>query len=275
MNGNMSGNMSGKPIKAPNPGPTQALERGLAILKEIRSAEIPLTAPQISQRCNIPTATVIRLTATLISKGFLHCEAGPNIFSLGPQSHGLGRSFVSNLSICNVAWPTMQNLAQQYGVSVSLGVAVDHRMIYLQSCLDNELAPFHRDVGAQVHIVKTAMGRAYLWALPTRTRNSLLQTIQSQYAEDQEVIKEDSARMFAELDDVGFCSDFGLWRQGVLAVATPIILPGSEEILAIHAGGTRGRITADSLMKKIGPDLVTAAQQITQRMEQANISFWN
>ena len=168
----------------------------------------------------------------------------------------------------------MQNLAQQYGISVSLGAAVDHYMIYLQSCLDNELTRFHRDVGAQVHIAKSAMGRAYLWALPARTRNSMLQSILFHYLDDTDVIKEDTTRMFAELDNSGFCSDFGLWRQSVLAVATPIVIPGSDEVLAIHAGGTRGRIDGSVLMKEIGPDLVSVSQQITQGMEQANLSFW-
>src|SRR5690348_8096436 len=144
----------------------RSLARGLEVLRAFRPGESILGNRQIVSRTGLSKATVSRLTYTLTELGYLVYLPESEKYQLGSAILALGYAALSGLTICETARPRMQRLADAAGGSVALGNRDRLSMIYLQHCRSNSNVTLRMDIGTRVPIAQTAIGRAFLMALP-------------------------------------------------------------------------------------------------------------
>ena len=158
-----------------------ALERGISVLRCFSEDRPFLGHAEIARITGIPRPTVNRLVATLLSLGMLRPATSPaagDRFMLGPGVVSLARVFLANLDVRAAARPAMQTLAEQLGASVYLAVRDGMEMVLIEACRPrSSMLSARLDVGSRAPLPNSALGRAYLSAMPEAQRTQLIDSM--------------------------------------------------------------------------------------------------
>src|SRR5690606_26151457 len=120
----------------------------------------------LAERTSLSRATVSRLTYTLTTRGMLLYDKQLRRYRLGAAALSLSYPLLASISIRQLARPLMRQLADQVGGSVSIGMQERLHMVYLETSRGHEAIGFRPDIGAQLPMLSTAMGRAWLAQAP-------------------------------------------------------------------------------------------------------------
>src|SRR3954451_17089766 len=157
-----------------------ALSRGLDVLRAFHPNDGLLGNQEIAARTNLPKPTISRLTYTLTKLGYLTPVPRFEKYQLAPSAMALGYPALPNLVVRHVSEPSREELMREAGGAVAVGGRDRHSMIYFGQSR-NALLGVQLDVGSRVPIATTAMGRAYIWALPDDERAALLRELREHY----------------------------------------------------------------------------------------------
>lgn len=240
-----------------------ALARGLEILRAFRPGDGGLGNQELAERTGLPKPTISRLTYTLTSLGYLTYEETTGQYQLGAGVLALGYAFLANLDIRERARPLMQALANEVDAAVSLGTRDRLTMLYVETCRGTGALTLRLDVGSRIPIAETAMGRAFLAALPEDERAYLLDHLKRKNPDQFEKSKAGVDRAVADLDRQGFTLSLGEWHKDVNAVGVPVVLPDRSAIFALNLGGPAFLLTRDRLVEDLGPRLVRLAETLS------------
>jgi len=156
-----------------------ALARGLEVLACFRSGDKVLGNQEIAQRCRLPKSTVSRLTYTLTRLGYLIHVEDAGKYRLGTATLSLGSAMLVRLDVRQIARPLMQELADFAKAEVSLGTRDRFSMIYVENCRSSALLTLSLDVGSRIALATSAMGRAWLAAVPEEVRSPVLEQMRA------------------------------------------------------------------------------------------------
>lgn len=233
-----------------------ALARGLHVLRCFRATERYLGNQEFAERTGLPKPTISRLTHTLTGLGYLDYSPSFGKYSLGASVLSLSYPYLAGLDVRDVARPLMHELAEYAQGTVSLGARDSLNMIYLEISQGSQMFRMHMAVGSRVPHGTTAMGRAYLAALPEAQRIEVMEqyreiTPRKEWPKLRAGI-EQSVQDFAEY---GFCLSLGDWNPEVWAVGTPMVSSDASRILAFNVSGPIFNMTRTRLITDIGPRL--------------------
>ncbi|WP_211333069.1 IclR family transcriptional regulator [Pseudorhodoferax soli] len=218
----------------------QSLERGLQVLRAFRPGITSLSNAELAERTGFPRATVSRLAATLVSAGFLDHEAATGLYRLGAPFLGLGLAVRSGSAVLQAALPFMREVSEGQRINVGLALADDCDVVYLDSVRKSQLGIFrHIIAGTRLPMAETALGQAWLAGLAPAARKQMLSVLAQRYADRWGPIRREISGALAAIGRDGYCSRDH--RSGVMAVATPLALPGHP----LHALNISYRAPAD------------------------------
>lgn len=242
-----------------------ALARGLEILRAFRPSDGLLSNQEIAARTGIPKPTVSRLTYTLTRLGYLSYSGRLERYQLGTGVLALGYSSLASMGIRQVARPLMQEVANETGASVSLGSRDRLTMVYLENCHGGALT-LRLQVGSRIPMGTTAMGRAFLAALPDSERGYLLDHIRRKDEQAWPRIKQGIEQAKVDYQEKGYCVSVGEWQRDVNAVGVPLVLDDGSDVVAFNAGGPAFRLPREELDRHLGPRLVNLVRTIEARL---------
>src|ERR1700704_4443661 len=87
-----------------------AVERALSILEYLDSSRRGLNISEISRKLEIPKSSTHVIVVTLERMGYVQRRADSLNYHLGLKAYGLGRGMMKNISIAEVAMPTLRVL---------------------------------------------------------------------------------------------------------------------------------------------------------------------
>ncbi len=242
-----------------------ALARGLEVLRAFRPGDGFLGNQEIARRTGLPKPTVTRLTYTLTRLGYLSYSQRLERYCLGTGALALGYATLSTFGIRQIARPLMQELADQADASVSLGARERLSMIYLENCRGSGAVTLRLDVGSRIPIATTAMGRAFLVALPEGERNYLMDHIKRHAGDRWPQVRRGIERAMRQYRDTGFVKTVGTWERDVNAVGVPLVQSDNGNIYAFNCGGPSFVLSEERLDTELGPRL----KQLVQNVEAA------
>ena len=241
-----------------------ALARGLQVLRCFRASERYLGNQDFAARTGLPKPTISRLTHTLTRLGYLEYSPTLAKYSLGAAVLSLSYPYLSALDVRQVAQPLMQELADYAQATVSLGArdGKEH-MIFLEICQGSQMFRMHMAVGQRVPHGTTAMGRAYLAALPDPARAEIIE----QYREltpkkEWPAVRAGIEQAAADYAQYGFCFSLGEWNKEVWAVGTPMVSNDGAHVLAFNVSGPVFAMDRQRLITDIGPRLMTLRDRV-------------
>jgi DNA-binding IclR family transcriptional regulator len=243
-----------------------ALARGLEVLRAFEPQNGPLGNQEIAARTGLPKPTISRITHTLTELGYLEHLPRVAKYRIGLGVLALGQACLGAAALRTVARPHMQELATNANAAVTLGGRDRLSMIYLDVCRGSHTAAFMLEAGARVPIERTAIGYAYLWALPSAERQFLMSAIGECAGSQWPTIKRQLITAFKNLDRTGFCIAEGTYERSLNGIAVPLVLQNGNEIRALSCSGPAYLLTAKRLQDDVGPRLLTMAHIVQQEV---------
>jgi DNA-binding IclR family transcriptional regulator len=244
------------------PDTVSALERGVAVLRCFTETRRILTSTELSRLTGVPRPTVTRLASTLVTLGLLQQGPEGDRFMLGPGVVSLARVFLAGLDVRAAARPHMQQLAEATGGSVYLAVRDGLDMVLIEACRPRTTMLTPRlDVGSRAPIANSALGRAYLWALPADERQALIEAQRHARGSDWAALEPGMKRALAEADRVGYCISAGEFHREINSVSVPLVGPQGE-VMALNCGTAAYVYTEDHLREVIAPQLGAMARAL-------------
>ncbi|WP_428667034.1 IclR family transcriptional regulator [Reyranella sp.] len=238
--------------------PVQGLARGLSVLRAFQPGESALSNAEISARTGLTRPTVSRLTQTLTALGYLAYVPRLGRYTLGAAIASLCHSLLSGMPYRITARPYLREVAQATRLPVSIGARDQLHMINIDTVRHDNAPPARFDLGARIPLATTAMGRAYLFALPESERASLLDRIRQDAGRDWRSLRSSIDRAFDMLDRKGFCVSAGEWRTDVVGVGAPIVTADGI-VLAVNCGGPPFELSEERAVADVGPRVAHAA----------------
>lgn len=250
-----------------------ALARGLEVLRAFEPHDGPLGNRELAERTGLPKPTVSRITHTLTSLGYLEYMPRLSKYRIGLGVLALGYACIGGAALRVLARPYMQQLAAYADATVALGGRDRLSMIYLDVYRGNHTAAFSLDAGARIPIHRSAMGHAYLWALPEKEREFLLKAIRKHVSTEWTAVKKQLDAAFKSLESVGFCVAEGTYERALNGVGVALILHGGTDVHAISCSAPAFHFTARRMQEDLGPRLVALAQSLQADAQRQTRTF--
>jgi len=238
-----------------------ALSRGLEVLRAFRPNDGLLGNQEIAARTNLPKATVSRLTYTLTKLGYLTPVPRFEKYQLAPPALALGYAALANLGVRHLSEPFREQLMRETGGAVAIGGRDRLSMIYFGQSRHG-VVNVQLDVGSRIPIATTAMGRAYLWALPDEERAALMREMREHYGSRWPRIRDGIDQAGETVAKYGFTISAGEWQDDVHAVGAALKLNDGTGPYAVNCGAPAFRFTEERLRTDIGPRLVAMVRNI-------------
>jgi DNA-binding IclR family transcriptional regulator len=238
-----------------------ALSRGLDVLRAFRPNDGLLGNQEIAARTSLPKPTVSRLTYTLTKLGYLAPVPRFEKYQLAPAAMALGYAALANLGVRHLSEPYREELMRETGGAVAVGGRDRFSMIYFGQSRGMTIG-VQLDVGSRVPIATTAMGRAYLWALPEDERNELLQDLKEHYGARWSKMRDGIERAGETVAKHGFVISAGEWHDDIAAAGVALKLNDGTGPYAFNCGAPAFRFTEERLRTDIGPRLLTMVRSI-------------
>ena len=239
-----------------------ALSRGLDVLRAFHPNDGLLGNQEIAARTNLPKPTVSRLTYTLTKLGYLTPVPRFEKYQLAPSAMALGYAALANLGVRHLSEPFREEVMRATGGAVAVGGRDRHSMIYFGQSRNGLTLGVQLDVGSRIPIATTAMGRAYIWALPGEERATLLRELREHYGNRWPKLRDGIERSGDIIAKHGFAISAGEWQDDVHAVGVALKLNDGTGPYAFNCGAPAFRFTEEKLLSEIGPRLVTMVRNI-------------
>jgi DNA-binding IclR family transcriptional regulator len=252
-----------------NAAMTQTLGRGLEVLRAFRCEAKPLGNRTIAQRTGLPKSTVSRITSTLVSLGYLNKLPSAGHYQIGTGVLGIGDAYLGTSEIRREARPLMERFAARHDVSMGLAMADDLDMMYIVWCRSPKTLTLRLSAGSKLPIGRTAIGKAYLWALPAAARRDLIARIRQDAGARARAVMDAINNAFADLDRYGYCISIAEFQKNTFGIAVPLVFDDGQTILSLNAGGARLDVTEASLRRNIAADLIETAVQLRAAVAEA------
>lgn len=246
-------------------GEVDSLQRGLEILRCFRTGEKSLQISDILERTRIPRLSAQKLLKTLGAQHFLRYLPELERYEPDVSCFVLGHALRASMPILRVARPVMQALAEKLAVDVFLASREGMEMMILEYC-SARTDPAGFSVGSLVPLAQTAVGRAWLWAQKPAIQGEYIERIRAEADANALNAIPGIYRAFQDLAERGYCLSLGEWIQDRHAVATPLILGGGREVLALAAMVTEPRPKETFFRDTVASALVDAAGRIKGEM---------
>lgn len=239
-----------------------ALARGLTVLRSIAAAHAPPSNRELAELTGIPKPTVSRITATLVSAGFLLRLPDSERFVLTSSVLELSNGFLRNFDIRARARPFLIELAEHTALSVHLAVRDRFDMVVIETIRPRSAVLVSRlEIGSRMSLTRTAIGRAYLAALAQPEREALLTGLQTAEGDEWGYI---GGRLESAIEDTlerGFAIATGEWYDGLNAIALGFVGPSGERY-AVNCGGSADQCPRDWLISHAAPALLECIGKI-------------
>jgi IclR family transcriptional regulator, pca regulon regulatory protein len=251
-----------EPIRlAPSSDFVQSLARGLAVIRAFDGTRPELGLSEVSRATGLTRATARRLLLTLVRLGYVRQDGSR--FSLRPRVLELGYSYLSALSLPELAQPHMEALVAEVNESSSIAVLDDTEIVYVVRVPTSRIMSITIAVGTRLPAYATSMGRVLLGDLDPDALEDRLARMELRGLTPTTVA--DVAALRAELERgrrQGWAAVDQELEQGVRSVAVPIRDASGTVSAAMNVSVHASRMTMQELRKEVLPRLLRTAEAI-------------
>lgn len=199
----------------------QSLARGLSVIRAFDADHPAMTLSEVAQRTDLSRATSRRFLHTLAELGYVRSDG--RSFSLTPSVMQLGYSYLSALSLPQVAQPHLQALSALLGESTSAAVLDGGDISYVARVAARRIMSVGTTVGTRFPAHATSMGRVLLAGLPAAQLEEYFAVHQVTPMTTKAVGSESELRqVLAGVRDQGWCLLDQELEIGLMSIAAPV-----------------------------------------------------
>lgn len=224
-------------------GTATPVERVVQVLMTLAATPGGMSLTDLVRATDIPTTTVHRILATLRSSSLV-METADGRHTMGVGAVVLGRAFLDNVNLRDVARPLMQQLVDETGETCHLGVLASPHMVYIEKVDSPHPVRMHSRVGGVNSAVNTAIGRAILAHLPETAAWDVLE-----HARETEAIAPDFdfVSLMSTTRSQGFSTDIQMNEMGICCVGAAIFDHSGRVVAGLSISTPASRFQPDGL----------------------------
>jgi DNA-binding IclR family transcriptional regulator len=246
----------------------QTVSNALALLEGFANEE-ELGVTELSNRLDLHKNNVFRLLATLEQAGYVEQCQRTDRYRLGARCLELGQSFSRNRGLLRQARPLLEELAQETGESIHLGVLRDFEVMHLDGEVADRLVHTGLRVGRRLPAHCTALGKVLLGCAPKGFQESYdRQVVSAGRLEARTLLTiTDPSKLLEHLRMVGsqgYAVDMEECEAGLACAAAPIFDASGRVTAAVSVSGPAFRLSTELLLTKAAPLVVSVAERLSQ-----------
>jgi IclR family pca regulon transcriptional regulator len=251
---------------------SQSLERGLAVLRCFTPQLPELGISEIADELQMSKSTVHRYAVTLVALGYLEQLNPSHKYRLGLRVIDLGMSALNATGLREHAHPSLQELRQTSGYTVSMAVLDGAEIRYLdrlpsfrreQAKIDLNLHP-----GSTLPAHRTALGKVLVAHLPEDELRRRIGETGESIGHAQRTIAGKNALLseLARVRETGLAVSEAEHAPKLLSIAVPVRNDVGDVVAALDITAPSSRISPDQLVDAFKPHLLSTAARISARL---------
>ena len=217
-----------------------------------------MTLTEVARRSGLTRASARRFLLTLERLGYVRGDE--RLFALTPRVLELGYSYLSSLSLPEIAEPHLERLAEQVDESSSVSVLDGDEIVYVARVPTKRIMTVSISVGTRFPAYATSMGRVLLAELDGSDLDSFLE-----HAELRPLTGGTLTSAAALREELGRIRRQG-WalvdqelEVGLRSVAAPIRAASRGAVAAVNVSAHASRTTLEHVRRGLLPPLVETA----------------
>jgi IclR family transcriptional regulator, KDG regulon repressor len=224
------------------------------------------TAIEIMQATGFTRNRVIRLTGTLMHRGYLIGNGGTGTFTIGPKAFALGKVFERNSVILTLVRPLLSAIALKTGESASFYVREGFERVVIAREEGTHSIRHAISEGQRMGLHAGAAGKIILAYSNAELVNSVLaKTGQPKRAAATITDKHSFLKELENVRDQGYAVSIGERAVDVGALAAPVFEQGHQLMGALCISGPISRFTLP-VRKSHVKLLLAAAIQLSRQL---------
>jgi IclR family pca regulon transcriptional regulator len=249
--------------------PSGSLARGLSLLSIVaRSPRRGMGLSELAEQAAFDKATTHRLARILVRYGCLVQDDETRRYRLGVRVLDLGFAYLAGIDLRERALPYMQELAREFGGSVSLAQLDGADIVYLERIPASQwMVSLEMRVGSRVPAHGTSMGKALLAGLTDAQVRALLQgrKLQPLTARTITTTKQLLGQL-AEIRSRGFALNDEETVIGLRSVAAAIRGHQGAPMAAVNVAVPTAQCSMERLVFEVAPRVAEAAAAISAQL---------
>ncbi|WP_030015052.1 IclR family transcriptional regulator domain-containing protein [Curtobacterium sp. S6] len=241
----------------------QSLARGISVLRAFDADHASMSLSEVAQRTDLTRATARRFLHTLVDLGYVHQV--DKEFRLSPTVLGIGYSYLSSLSLPDLAYPHLRELSGRIGESTSMSVLEGDDIIYVARVHARRIMHVAISVGTSFPAHATSMGRVLLSGLSEDRLEEYLARQRPESITDRTITDvQDLRTRIRRARERGWEMVDQELEMGLRSVAAPVKDARGAHIAAINVSMRVGteNARADTMVEHIVPRLEETARRI-------------
>ena len=257
---------STKPSK-PDPGFSQSIERGLAILSTFKPNRPLLGVSELAREVGLGRSTTHRYVATLSSLGYLEQDPPSRKYRLGPKVIDLGFSAINSMELRSISQPYLQRLSDETGYTANMAILDDTDIIYIERCRSAKKGPSEVEldlhIGSRLPAYCTSMGRVLLAFLPLDQLEQYLARVVLTAHTPRTVSSVEKLRLaLRNVRRHGYALVDQEYEIGLRSLAVPVYSPTGRVVATLNLSGSAPRMPVFDMQTRFLPHLRNAATEL-------------
>src|SRR3989475_4428409 len=243
----------------------QSIDRATAILKALASGPRRLGVSELADRLGLARPTVHGLLQTLQSHGFVEQDAYSEKYQLGPGLLQLGYSYLDLNEPRARSISHADHLATRTGAAVRVGVMHGASVVVVHHVFRPDAAFGVLEVGLQLPLHASALGKAVLAFSPAQVLEDLLGEALPRLT--KQTLNETNLRQELKvIRDSGIATERDEAVLGESSAAAPIFDHGGQAVGAIGVVDSTDRIFARGLVRGLAAAVGEAARGVSREL---------
>lgn len=247
----------------PTPGDhVQSLARGLAVIRAFDADHPRQTVSEVAAATGLSRPAARRFLLTLVDLGYVRSDG--NAFWLTPRVLDLGYSYLSSLSLPELAGPHLEALTAKVHESASVSILDGDDIVYVARVPVSRIMAVSITIGTRFPAYATSMGRVLLAGLNDHGLDDHLARVSPVALTEH--TKTTVRELREEIDRVrhdGYCIVDEELELGLRSLAAPVHGRDGAVIAAINISTQSARYSVDAVHADLLPHLQTTAAEIT------------
>ena len=210
--------------------------------------EDSLTLKQITERTGLVRSRTMRITGTLISRGYLNFDTELGLYALGSRLMALGDSFKKNNNLIDIVRPVLKHLVKRTEESATFAIKEAGKRVVLAREEGTHAIRYTIEEGQRMPLHAGAGGKVLLAFGPKDELDEFLaerklKQVTSDTITDPKLLKEDLSKIRKK----GFSISRNEGTPGAQAVAAPVFNFSNQLVGVLSVSGPIDRFKGKNI----------------------------